>query len=864
MSAKKALTLTEAEVRVGRVQQAGRAGAAQARGGTLEEQLARTGAALRGKLRPDITGDAVRISPEDTQSLTNALDQYFRVGKNQPLSANNAKDALKNVLDGDYDKLVKSKLELLEEALGFDFHMALTQAMARDLSVSDEILFGALTIWNLPRRFMAGLFDWSFMLRQDLFAAITEPNAWRKTVTSYPRAFASADYAQAASREMMDAATSRTAREYGLAMPISGQATTGEELLLTGAEKGILAAQIRKFPLLGRMFDATDRSASVYISGSRKNIVEKWWTDMMPAKSRIRYLDAVDEEAKDVVLREWIGEGNEGTMRDLMAFRNETSGRGALGPFDRWSQPLNFIFFAPRFVAGQVTRLRFAVDPRISKPVRQLAQRKLLQFYGTFATMLGIISASGVAAVEWDMRSTDWGKVKVGNTRIDITGGQQPLFRYMAQIMSGQRKPEIGDIQDIDRKAAVLNFVRSKMAPSSGTIWSALEGETFIGEALGPEALMLNLFVPIFLQDVQEASLSKAGSPLSSLISLLSFVGVGVQTYETRTAAASQIIADMFEQGMIDPNQYDNLPETMGDLLPEDRKQFGELAPNLLQELEESTERTIERAGERTQQAFLGELGRVGREQAQSGIQTAANIFAQTRDGAEFRAGVDATIEQQRGLRAGLQTLRDELGLEARERAGPVFDDLEAYFDIFDRYPDASVDVVQRSDMFDEIERFFARISPAREAAVEAQLGLNLEGIPEYDQLKADRRTIREAGWFDLGQDVWDEMRRARSDLRLPETRREYEAALGQEARRRFPTNPLHQDAFEDADPTLDEYQKRKQDANQRFYAEHTSILILLDRWGYRDFAEGDIGRPGILQPQPSIPQADRPRLQPP
>lgn len=834
---KKAVVLSEAEVAAGRRVQAAGAQRELARVGTLEERLARSGEAIRGKIKPDITGEVVQVSAADKQALTDAITDFY-LAKNQPLSGRVALEALDDVLGGNLGNLTKSKLERLGEALGSDFQLTVLRKASEDLSIPDNTMASLLTAYNLPRVLLAGLLDWSFLLRQGVFAAITSPRAWAKAAGAYPRSFAGRETAERLTRELLDDDVARYFRDMDLAMPVL-DLELGGELALLGRERGWAIKQLKRTPILGDMLDRTDRSARIYLSKLRQSQAEQWVVEeLLPHDVRIKFLNASKRADQAAILREHFADSEE-PLRKLMGFVNETSGRGTLGPLDKYLGPLNFIFFAPRFVAGQVTRFRYAFGPGMPLAVRKIAINKLLRFYGTVGGALMLIKSSGLGDVELDPRSTDFMKIKIGNSRIDITGGAQPLFRYMAQIATGQRKPDVGDIQDADRLGSLLNFWRSKMAPTSGLIWSAIEGETFIGEELTLKTLIADSFMPIFMQDIQEAFTE--GGTFSRIVSLLGFAGVGVQTYETRSAASARIIEDMIERGMIDARQYDDLPVTIGDLLPEDLKEFRGLAPDLTRELEESTELTIERSGERTQRAFLGELSRLGRDQVQRGVQAAADIFTDTRDGAGFRDGVDTAVLRLRGLRSVLQEEREKLGLEAREREGPVFTDLESYFDIFDRFPNADFDPQQRVDMFDDIERFFAGIGAAREADVETQLGLNLEEIPEYARLKTDRRTIREAGWFDLGQDVWDELRRRHPELRLPEQRRDHEIQVGQNARGRFPDDRLRQDLVEDADPVLKVYAEMKQAANEQWYARHPEILLLLDRWGYREFAQGDL-----------------------
>jgi hypothetical protein len=306
------------------------------------------------------------------------------------------------------------------------------------------------------------------------------------------------------------------------------------------------------------------------------------------------------------------------------------------------------------------------------------------------------------------------------------------------------------------------------------------------------------------------------------------------------------MIHEAFMTGLFNPADYKDIPEGIPDLLPLDRENLRKLDPDLFDKLARAAGETVAGIGERGQRAFMGELGRVGREQAVAGIEAAADVFRRTENGKGFRDSVDSAFLRLRGLRSVLEEERETLGLEARERTGPVWDDLSTFFDIFDRYPQADSDPREREGMFEDIERFYAGIGTARADAIERQLGLPFKEVPVYADLRDDKRLLREAGYWDIGEQAWElivaETREGRvraGAAPLPATRREHEEQLVAQTRG---LPPYERDEIIDQDPDLREYRRTKTALNEEWLAAHTDLIPLLDRWGYRELAASDVG----------------------
>jgi hypothetical protein len=96
--------------------------------------------------------------------------------------------------------------------------------------------------------------------------------------------------------------------------------------------------------------------------------------------------------------------------------------------------------------------------------------------------------------VEFDPRSSDFGKIRVGDTRYDIWGGFQQYVTFFARQLAGASKSvKNGNIYNLDGKGAfgrtrwdiLLSFARGKASPAVGMGIDALAGgRTLIGDKI--------------------------------------------------------------------------------------------------------------------------------------------------------------------------------------------------------------------------------------------------------------------------------------------------------------------------------------------------------------------------------------------
>jgi len=167
--------------------------------------------------------------------------------------------------------------------------------------------------------------------------------------------------------------------------------------------------------------------------------------------------------------------------------------------------------------------------------------KDMAKLIGAGFTVLALAKLGG-ADVEDDPRSTDFGKIKIGNTRYDIWGGFQQYVRFFAQLFTGQTKSAMtGKMSSLDGKGpfgrtrsdVIETFARSKLAPAPALGWNLMSGRNIIGEPVTPQSIAEDLVEPLILKDLLDAWKEQGAKSLLTT-GLPATFGIGVSTYEPR------------------------------------------------------------------------------------------------------------------------------------------------------------------------------------------------------------------------------------------------------------------------------------------------------------------------------------------
>lgn len=219
-------------------------------------------------------------------------------------------------------------------------------------------------------------------------------------------------------------------------------------------------------------------------------------------------------------------------------FINVATGRGTLpGGWDAALTAMNKGFFAPRYVASRFQLLAGQPLYRGTAATRKLIAGEYARYLLGIGVVYGLakMALGDDASIETDPRSSDAGKIKIGNTRIDPLSGLQQVTVAASRFAKGERKTlASGRIVEQERAKTLGEFLRTKLAPIPGAAWTATE--ILSGQRPPkpyPQTLPevgVNLVVPMSIGDIYDA-MKEQGVDEGTALALLAIFGAGVQTF---------------------------------------------------------------------------------------------------------------------------------------------------------------------------------------------------------------------------------------------------------------------------------------------------------------------------------------------
>ncbi|KKL96983.1 hypothetical protein LCGC14_1839050, partial [marine sediment metagenome] len=479
--------------------------------GASADEVFQAGAAeLAGSLPetlfPEFDSDTV--SPMDFENVRRAILD----SKLQTFEQERARRGLNKLQDGIVPPV--NELEMLGVVIGRSKVAQITAlAEAKKLGKLKGLL---LELTNFPTTTLAS-FDISMVGRQGITTLPKYPKQWFEAViTSYKAAYSEA-YAQQAMNDM-DTDEWADIRRRAL---VFRSDTDGS---LSTAEAQFYSSWAKRVPILRIFTKASERAAVVGMNRLRTSIFNK-------------------------VAEGWTAtQRTDQNYRELAQVVNASTGRGNIkrgGNLDKVLPFLNAAFFSPRYVLSRFELIgktgKSLVDLSTGKqtPASKILAHEMVSFVGAGLIVMVLAEMMG-AKVERDPRSSDFGKIKIGRTRIDIWGGFQQIARSTAQLMTGQsRAVSSGEIFTKNRLETFGRFIQSKLSPAAGLGIELLSGKDFLGEPLptfetkGELAdYVMQKLAPLVIQDTIDALRYSDNKAVTAVAFPLAFHGIGVQTYK--------------------------------------------------------------------------------------------------------------------------------------------------------------------------------------------------------------------------------------------------------------------------------------------------------------------------------------------
>lgn len=360
---------------------------------------------------------------------------------------------------------------------------------------------------NIPRSVMAS-FDLSFGGRQGAYAAPRYRKqfwgAWKEQF----KIFGSEKAYQSSRQALTKHPDFMLAKQSKVSFTELGK-------IMTQREEKFMSQWAEKIPIVGKGIRASSRAYTSFANKFR--------------------LDIFSGMVKDAEAMNLNPRNNPFLTRKIADFVNNATGRGSLGSFENAAVALNAIFFSPRLNMARLKLLNPALYVKRPKFIRTQALKTTLAASGTAVTILTLADLMGAEA-GINPLSADFGKIKIGNTRIDMLAGFGQFMRAGAQLLAGKTISTVTGKETIlgegykprTRLDVFLQQVEYKESPIASFATTLLKGKDFAGRDVSIPKEVGKRFIPMVVADIVE--LAKEDPRLLPL-GTLGIFGVGLQTY---------------------------------------------------------------------------------------------------------------------------------------------------------------------------------------------------------------------------------------------------------------------------------------------------------------------------------------------
>lgn len=351
-------------------------------------------------------------------------------------------------------------------------------------------------------------FDLSAVLRQGGFIALGHPLRSAKSLPDMIQALKSEKGMQEVNKSIRENPYYRIAQESGLYLAEHGKNTLIAEEAYLSRWSNSKSANWIGVAQSGRAYTA-------FLNSLRMRSFETM------VKAFSKRMDKLPEERE---------------LQAIANYINIATGRGSLGKLKGNILLMNDIFFAPRNMISRFQLLTgepFFHGKALSKDAN-MVRAMIAEDYGRFLAgvatmyMLGVL-AGGEVELE-DTNSSDWGKLKFGDTRIDLLTGLQQSLVFISRSSANRLLPSN---QDAPRfQDTLFKFFRNKLSPVPGAIVSLRLQKDFKGDPYTLKNVPADILMPMSVDNLFEIMTTEYDIAPKMALSILAILGAGVQNYQ--------------------------------------------------------------------------------------------------------------------------------------------------------------------------------------------------------------------------------------------------------------------------------------------------------------------------------------------
>ncbi len=478
----------------------------------------------------------LEISPkafDDERVLQKVIDNFDFEGS-KIYTVSNSQRALARLYE--YGELLTpGEVEGLRDIFGSSFADSLLKFTDIPTGVAGRLFEAgnkALRGLNATSRVLMTTGELSFLLRQGNYRAWTRPTSATRSFAIASRALISPKYADHIDDAIRFTRSGRIGTKHGLFF-----ARWRDVTKLKPREELFAVEWFDKVPVfksvLGKPVRLFERG---YVSGL--NSLRLDWFD------------------EGLQLIENSGRGGEDKLISLWAtYVNNMLGRADLDDIADANKALKgmaetakSVLFAPRFSASKWNRHKVAAEIMFGRDtpnsMRRLLANDAAMKWRRYERLAHYFEQNG-GSVEKNPQSSDFLKLRAGDTRHDVLGGDAQIQVLLARLVTGETKDTAtGLIKDNIASEIAQQYLQGKLNPLWSLIIDKSFGRTFTGEDIDDPKVLAKVirdkFIPLYLNDIKDKIFNEYeehGKTITEsikstkVIAPFGYAGGGIQTF---------------------------------------------------------------------------------------------------------------------------------------------------------------------------------------------------------------------------------------------------------------------------------------------------------------------------------------------
>ncbi len=336
--------------------------------------------------------------------------------------------------------------------------------------------------------------------------------------------------------------------------PVKGFKNLPEMLRALGSEEAAyrIETEISKRPNAKLYKDAGVSLTERKGSGSKiEEIYRSRWGQLIPGipaseRAFVSFLNLMRVDLFDTMHKSAFSNrrGTPEELKGLGDYVNQATGRGTLKGYENALQGIGTFLWAPKLV---LSRFQMVLGTGLwpgggrTTATRIAVAKEYARILGSLTVIYAVNDLLGTPT-EDDPRSSDFGKIRIGNTRIDVLAGVSQATVFMSRVASGETKglktgfvmPIRGDYVPYAGTTTwdvISNFLRTKLTPALGLAINLVSGKDLVGNKVTLYDIPEEALVPLAIMDIYDA-MEEEGIPSGLALGTLGMFGVGIQTHE--------------------------------------------------------------------------------------------------------------------------------------------------------------------------------------------------------------------------------------------------------------------------------------------------------------------------------------------